>query len=138
MINRRCAFHIFLLVTIFVAAVISFAQSFGSQAGTTKNSDALVVPAGTEIKVAFVQPVGSPNFVEGKVAVPVRVGWATPIPATSKVKMRVSGEYVDLASITVGKVSYNVKTNAMPLFTSASGTDCEMSFVLKEPLEIER
>ena len=119
--------------------VVILLLAVDSRSDEGKDSQKLIVPAGTEVRVEFTQPNGSPpEVITGKVAVPVRVGWATAIPATSMVIMSANVTVVELASVTIGTVSYKVKTNSMPLFTSAPGTDCELAFVLKEPLEIPR
>jgi hypothetical protein len=89
----------------------------------------IVVPAGTEIRV---------DIVEGKVVAPVRVGFATPIPALSIAAVKVNpvyytpvfyhvvpgsasnipvayGETAELTAVTVRAVTYPVQANAIPL-----------------------
>jgi len=122
------------VVSVCHSMVLSLAASTQSK----EHAETIVVPVGTEIRVQFTQPSGLTNMIEGKVAVPVRVGWATAIPADSKVKMNASADFVELASITVREVEYKVKTNAMPLFTTAPGSGCELGFVLRERLEVAR
>ena len=92
-----------------------------------------IVPAGTEIRV---------DVVEGKVIVPVRVGFATPIPALSKVAVQVNrvyapayldangvrqdggnasyAEYGVLTAVTVDGVTYPVQSNSVPLASAGS------------------
>ncbi len=94
----------------------------------------IVVPAGTEIRV---------DIAEGKVAVPVRVGFSTPIPALSKVSVKIDrvyapavydangnvlnnsntryAEYGVLTGVTVNGVTYKVETDSVPLATPGSG-----------------
>lgn len=100
--------------------------------------EVVVVPAGTQIIVEFTQPIGLSNAIGGKVTVPVRVGWTTAIPAGSKVKLRTNVSVVELRAITIRGVEYKVKTNAMPLFTAAPGSDSEVGFALTEAFEIPR
>lgn len=104
--------------------------------GSNSSDDVLVVPAGTEIRVEFAQTGGVAHVLTGKVVVPVRVGWTTAIPATSKVIGETHATFVVLTSITIGDVAYKVKTNLMSLFTTASGS--ELRFTLAEPLQIPR
>lgn len=116
--------------------------------------DMIVVPAGTEIKV---------DIVEGKVIVPVRVGFATPIPALSKVAVQVTPVYyytgygnygtgpvvfvenAVLTAVTVRGVTYAVQASTIQLDTmgGARGTIAASSsrdavFVLSAPVAIER
>ena len=124
-----------------------------------KQPDFITVPAGTEIRV---------DIVEGKVVVPVRVGFATPIPALSNAAVRVNpvyyapvfysvvsgttgntpvayGETADLTAVTVRGVTYPVQANAVPLDAGSAigGARSLMSprdtvFVLSAPLIVER
>jgi hypothetical protein len=113
--------------------------------------DVIVVPAGTELKV---------DIGEHKAVIPVRVGFATPIPALSQVTVEVMPsyfaipysygdahyyagipnvgyiEYATLTAVTVGGKTYQVKTDSLPL--SIGGTNSEVTFVLGEPLKILR
>ena len=96
--------------------------------------DPIVVPAGTEIRV---------DIVDGKVLVPVRVGFATPIPALSKAAVQIErvyrppvydasgavrqdsayssyAEYAVLSTITVDGVTYRVESNSVPLASPGS------------------
>ncbi len=111
-------------------------------------SDEIVVPAGTELKV---------DLDAGKTIVPVRVGFATPIPALSHVAIEVSHpavsvpyfingtltpayvdytEYATVTAVTVGGKTYDVQTNTLPL--SLGGTHSELTFVLDGPVSIDR
>ena len=117
----------------------------------------LVVPAGTEIRV---------DLVEGKVIVPVRVGFATPIPALSKIVVQVNrtyyptgllndrvgyvgyADYATLTAITVGGVTYPVESDAIPVASPGSSavtlnntlgsSPHDATFVLSGPIAIER
>ena len=105
--------------------------------------DVIVVPAGTEIRV---------DVREQKVALPVRVGFSTPIPALSNVAVQMSRSYVpagygsngvpsfnyvDYATATTliieGK-AYEIQADTVPLFTGA--TSGEVTFVLSAPVSI--
>ncbi len=123
----------------------------------SKKSDLIIVPAGTEIRV---------DLVEGKVVVPVRVGFATPIPALSIASVKVNqayytpvfsvvsnspgnapvafGENAELTAVTVRGVTYPVQANTVPLTALGAGrtrslmSDRDTVFVLSAPLAIER
>ena len=92
--------------------------------------DVIVVPAGTKIQV---------DIIDGKVTVPVRVGWATPIPASSKVTVEVSvpyspdyyGRYYDnlysaevaqLTAVTLDGTSYALQTDQIPVLLGSEAT----------------
>jgi hypothetical protein len=124
-----------------------------------KQAEFIIVPAGTEIRV---------DIIEGKVVVPVRVGFATPIPALSPAAVKLNqnfytpvfynvvagspanaavpyGESAELTSITVRGVNYPVRATAVPLNRAATlGTSASIqsnrdaTFVLTAPLPIER
>ena len=92
--------------------------------------DVIIVPAGTEIRV---------DVIEGKVIVPVRVGFSTPIPALSKAAVQVNPVYfygyngnygaygtygagpvayvenAVLTTVTVRGVTYPVQASTVPL-----------------------
>ena len=107
--------------------------------------DAIMVPAGTEIRV---------DVAEGKVVLPVRVGFSTPIPALSKVALHVSRvytsvlnasngapnvDYLDYAratAVTVGDTTYKVTANSVPLLNGAANK--EVTFVLSAPILVLR
>lgn len=119
--------------------------------------DFLIVPAGTEIRV---------DIVDGKVIVPVRVGFATPIPALSRAEVTINRKYyapynisydasgnypgtytenAELISVTVGAVAYPVKATVVPLNGSAAQPTMasipstrDITFVLTAPLAIRR
>lgn len=116
--------------------------------------DVIVVPAGTEIKV---------DIVDGKVIVPVRVGFATPIPAQSRVAVQVTPVYyytgygnygsgpvafvenAMLTAVTVRGVTYAVQASAVQLDTMgavrgtiATSSSRDAVFVLSAPIAIER
>jgi hypothetical protein len=114
--------------------------------------DVIVIPVGTELKV---------DIEQHKIIVPVRVGFATPIPALSQVTVEVrrsfesapyvsSGssysnydapfldyvEYATVTAVTVAGKTYPVQTDSLPL--SSIGTNSEVKFVLGEPIKILR
>lgn len=92
----------------------------------------IIVPAGTEIRV---------DLVDGKVVVPVRVGFSTAIPALSKVAVKIDrvyapgyvdpsgaqvsapsryAEYGELKSITIDGKTYAVESDSVALATPGS------------------
>lgn len=111
--------------------------------------DVIVVPAGTELKV---------DVDDHKTVVPVRVGFATPIPALSQVTVQVTrsyvpvsridmpyysgianvdySEYATVTAVTVNGRTYQVETDSVPLFIS--GTNSDVTFTLSGPLAILR
>ena len=117
--------------------------------------DPYVVPAGTEIRV---------DLTESKITVPVRLGFATPIPALTKVAVQTDRtyfqtvygaygadnpgyvEYSTLTAVTVDGKTYPVQTNRVQVNgASASangGTSVSSSrdamFILSAPITIER
>jgi hypothetical protein len=114
-------------------------------------ADAFVVPAGTQLKV---------DIGGQKIVVPVRVGFATPIPALSQVTVQVTRsyvaipysfggapynagvpnvdyiEYARLTAIIVGGTTYPVQTDSLPLLRGA--TNSEVTFTLGDALRILR
>ena len=117
----------------------------GSVLDSRKEStaDGIVIPAGTQIRV---------DGIKHTVVVPVRVGFATPIPALSGVKLETSRsnfnttnatdgvplqsytDYTILTSVTVNGATYPLKTDVLPLLTGATNT--ELVFTLREPVTI--
>jgi hypothetical protein len=116
----------------------------------TKDSapDLIIVPSGTELKV---------DVDNGKTIVPVRVGFATPIPALSQVAVQIGRdyayipnsfegtfatsyvdyvEYATITAVTVGDKTYDGQTNSLPL--PRGGTNNELTFVLNEPVAVVR
>jgi hypothetical protein len=111
-------------------------------------SDFFIVPASTEIRVSVEHRDGAPpsSAVEiGKVVLPVRIGFADAIPVFSKVTFGPVGigtfsvlDYRDnfgllyeLTTVTVGKKTYKIHTDALPYSP-------EMRFTLAKPLWIKR
>ncbi len=113
-------------------------------------ADVIIVPAGTELTV---------DLDSHKTVVPVRVGFATPIPALSQVTVEVSrtsfaipyfdagtpyagipyasyAEYATITAVTVAGRTYPVQTDSMPL--QIGGTNSELTFTLGGPVEILR
>jgi hypothetical protein len=133
-------------------------RSIFNQAKSNK-PDFIIVPAGAEIRV---------DIVEGKVLVPVRVGFATPIPALSIAAVKVNpvyyspvfynlvsgsasnvpvayGEAAELTAVTVRGVTYPVEANAIPLNSGGAMGSArslmssrDATFVLRAPLPIGR
>jgi hypothetical protein len=134
------------------------------EARRPQEPDVLVVPAGTEIRVETLAGLPtvtrSGTFYEGKVVVPVRIGFTTAIPALSKVKIAVYSVYAgngyivygnslfsptgyadssgyinqaELDSVTIDGTEYKVRTKGAPFSASS-----EQQFVLEEPLTLER
>lgn len=102
--------------------------------------DVIVIPAGTKIQV---------DIIDGKVTVPVRVGWATPIPALTKVTVEISvpyypayGQYYDnpysaevaqLTSVTLDGTRYDLQTDQIPVLAGSEAT-----FTLLNDLTLKR
>jgi hypothetical protein len=115
--------------------------------------DPYVVPAGTEIRV---------DLTESKITVPVRLGFATPIPALTKVAVQTDrayfptygaystndpgyAEFSTLTAVTVDGKTYTVQTNRVQVGgtnVNPAGTTVSSSrdavFVLSATVEIER
>jgi hypothetical protein len=107
--------------------------------------DVIIVPAGTELKV---------DIYKHKTVVPVRVGFATPIPALSQVTVQVSRTYINTAysyngmpyvdnveyatvtAVTVAGTTYEVQTDTVPLMKG--GTNSEVTFILGGPVNVLR
>ncbi len=98
--------------------------------------DVIVIPAGTKIQV---------DILDGKVTVPVRVGWATPIPALTKVAVEISvpyypvygtyyrasvpyyndlysAEVAQLTSVTLDGTRYDLQTDQIPVMAGSEAT----------------
>lgn len=115
--------------------------------------DVIIVPAGTELRV---------DIDNRKIVVPVRIGFATPIPALSQVAVHVSRtyingpyvsnpyavdaaqgvsyvdyvEYATVTSVTVDGRTYEVQTNSLPL--AKGPTNSEMTFILDGSVAVAR
>jgi hypothetical protein len=110
--------------------------------------DVIIVPVGTELKV---------DIDQHKTIVPVRVGFATPIPALSQVTVEITRsfvglpylyagspytdvpfyiEYATVTAVTVAGKTYPVLTDSLPL--SSAGTNSEVRFTLGGPVKILR
>lgn len=107
--------------------------------------DVITVPAGTELRV---------DIYKHKTVVPVRVGFATPIPALSDVTVQVVRTYVNttysyrgmsyvdfvenatVTAITVAGTTYEVQSNTVPLMKG--GTNSEVTFILGGPVNVLR
>ncbi len=109
--------------------------------------DVIVVPAGTRIQV---------NILDGQVTVPVRVGWATPIPALTKVAVEISVPYypvygpyypgsvpyynnpysaqvAQLTAVTLDGTRYDLQTDQIPVMAGSEAT-----FTLQADLTLKR
>ncbi len=90
--------------------------------------------------VTVTSPAGSPlttEVTEGKVTTPVRVGFATAIPAGSKVRLRFAsptecGPVYELVSVEIRGTNYKTETDQVGYSPS------EMRFTLSKPLRIAR
>jgi hypothetical protein len=100
----------------------------------------IVIPVGQEIKVDPFFPVGSSptsRVEHGKVVVPVRVGFTTAIPASTKVHLQFTytseeGSLYRITAVKINKKLYKVDTDEAPYAAS------EMRFTLTKPLRIAR
>jgi hypothetical protein len=97
--------------------------------------DLLIVPEGTQLKI---------DISEGKVVVPVRVGFATAIPALSKATVRVSlqgtGDSVyiaELTDVTVEGVRYGVQADLVAV-PGPQAVPSEVTFTLLKQVSIQR
>jgi len=109
--------------------------------------DVIVIPAGTKIQV---------DIIDGKVTVPVRVGWATPIPALTKVAVEMSVPYypvygpyypdsvpyynnpysaqvAQLTAVTLDGTRYDLQTDQIPVVLGSEAT-----FTLLADLTLKR
>jgi len=100
-----------------------------------KADDLLIVPEGTQLNI---------DISEGKVVVPVRVGFATAIPALSKATVRVSlqgtGDSVyiaELTDVTVEGVRYGVQADLVAV-PGPRAVPSEVTFTLLKPVSIQR
>jgi len=118
-------------------------------------SDFLIVPVGTEIKVDISEenPSEMDHPVQAKVVVPVRVGFATAIPALSKATVQLSARYYDagygtslqlshttaaqVTDITVDGTTYDVESNEIDVGPNP-GLRSEVTFTLLKALAIQR
>lgn len=117
-------------------------QNSGSVFDRTKDdAPDVLVPAGTQIRVEI--STTPDNKLEAKVAFPVRVDSATPIPALSKATVRIvsrgiaqdpntgslrGANLVELTAVTVGQTTYKVQADTAPL------TYPETVFTLRKPI----
>jgi len=116
--------------------------------------DVIVVPAGTQIKVDISQenpPLNVPlRTFSGKVTIPVRVGWATVIPALTKVTVEVSALYypvagrydnvgyqgvAQLTAVMLDGKRYDLQTDQVPLL---AGSATEATFTLLDDVTLNR
>lgn len=118
-------------------------------------SDVLVVPKGTRIQTDISHSVEgtpvTPYRFEGKIEIPVRLGFTTAIPASAKITVLVTSrtyqadyqdraetiyqEYVELLNVTIDGKIYDITTDRIQM---QAGTAKSVAFTLLEPLEIRR
>ena len=105
------------------------------------DGDFIVIPAMQEIRVDPVFPAGSaPKSIvdQGKVVLPVRVGFRTAIPALTKVHLQFIGTSEEdgllyrLTDVEINKKLYKIESDEAPYAPS------EMRFTLTKPLRIPR
>lgn len=112
---------------------------FDRSKGKTGQDDFVVVPKGQEISIEVVFPDGSaPTTMseQGKVVIPVRVGFTTAIPAGTGVHLRFAGSSEDgplcqISTIELNKTTYRVESSQEPYSR-------EMRFTLTKPLRVAR
>jgi len=105
-----------------------------------EDGDFIVIPAGQEIKVDPFFPAGSSptsRVDQGKVIVPVRVGFTTAIPALTKVHLQFTvtsedGSLYRITDVEINKKFYKIEIDEAPYAAS------EMRFTLTKPLRIAR
>jgi hypothetical protein len=114
--------------------------------------DKLIVPEGTELKVEIPAVSNFPDGIyTGKVALPVRIDFATAIPALSVVSVKAAeyhslydGDYsfgyfeaLEVTQVVVDGVPYSVQTDRVgrPSYAAAPS---EVTFKLLKPLAIQR
>lgn len=104
--------------------------------------DVFVIPAGTQIRV---------NISTGKVTTPVRVGWATPIPALTQMTVEVSTVYypvrgrdavnlayqevAQLTAVTLHGKHYDLQSDQIPV---NAGLPTEVTFTLQKDVRLKR
>jgi hypothetical protein len=113
--------------------------------------DVIVVPAGRQIKVDISEenpPRDVPlRMFSGKVTVPVRVGWATAIPALTKVTVEVSALYypvpgrsvdyqgvAQLTAVMLDGTRYDLHTDQVPML---AGSASELTFTLLKDVTLK-
>jgi len=118
----------------------------------SKDDDVLVVPKGTRIQTdishSFQGSPATPYEFEGKIEIPVRLGFTTAINAGAKITVLVTSryyesayqepsyqEFVELLDVTIDGKVYDIRTDRIPM---QAGTAKEVAFTLIDPLEIHR
>ena len=116
------------------------------------DEDKLIVPEGTELKVEIPSASNFPEGIyAGKVAAPVRIGFATAIPALSVVSVTAAlyhslydGYYsfgyfeaLEVTQVVVDGVPYSVQTDRVGRPSYGPGPS-EVTFKLLKPLAIQR
>ena len=142
------------LLAIVLSCVMLSAVAYGQQAqGLKKSGDhVLIVPKGTRIQTDISHSSdgapATPYQFEGKVEIPVRLGFTTAIPASAKITVYVTSitsegayqeltyqEFVELLDVTVDGKVYDIRTDRISM---QAATAKEVTFTLLEPLELHR
>lgn len=142
-----------LLATVLACVMLS-AVAYGQQVrGPKKNDDdVLIVPKGTRIQTDISHSSdgapATPYQFDGKVEIPVRLGFKTAIPAGAKITVLVTShsyegayqestyqEFVELLDVTVDGKVYDIRTDRIPM---QAATAKEVAFTLLELLEMHR
>lgn len=143
--NRTQSLFVIVLVSLFFTFT-----AYGQQARDHKKGDDLdviVVPKGTRIQTDIAKPFpdtpATPFEYDGKVEIPVRLGFTTAIDAGITVRVRIDATYADtghqyaarLVAVTTGGKTYRVRTDLLPIDPS---TVKGMTFTLLGDLTIQR
>jgi hypothetical protein len=138
-----------LLIIILIALVSAFTVT-GQQVRDHKkgdDQDVLVVPKGariqTDIAKSFPDTPATPFEYNGKVEIPVRLGFTTAIDAGSVVRVRIDATYADngyqcaarLVAVAIDGKTYRLRTDMLPIDPS---TAKEVTFTLLDDVTIER
>ncbi len=143
--NKSRLLVIFILISLFSAWT-----AYGQQVrDPKKNQDdgVLVVPKGTRIQTdiakTFPDTPPTPFEYDGKVEIPVRLGFITAIPAGSVVRVQIYATYADtgyqyaarLVAVTIDGTEYRIQTDRLPVDPSSVK---EVTFTLLKDLKISR
>ncbi len=145
MTRRSILLTLVSLISIPILSV-SAQQITPSQSARDKSDPddrALVVPAGTQIKVEVSEenpPRNVTRTYTGKVIAPVQAGGTVAIPPLSKVTIRVSvgppyEEVKELILVVLDSGSYDLQTDRVPV---PPGSTSEMVFTLLKDVTIKR
>lgn len=143
--NRSRVVLVILFASVFFGSVAYAQQVRDHKKGA--DEDFLVVPKGTRIQTdiakTFPDTPPTPFEYDGKIEIPVRLGFSTAIPAGSTVGVRIDATYTEtgyqyaarLVSVTVDGRDYRIRTDRLPVDLS---TVKEVAFTLLNDLEISR